>query len=371
MKRKLFWARSMEEALRSVRGTLGLDALILETQAIPEERGGGVQITALDDGFEWSEAKAGPQKQPARDDLKEVQQEIVGLKSLLCWLVPGMGQKSVLEELMAQGVSPEMIARLAERAKGARGSDDRQKIFHALTGMIPTGGDLEAEGGRLLLLGPTGVGKTTTIVKLTLRLAGQRKWRIGWVTLDTGRIAGAETMTVFAGILGVPYEMAEDKRGLKKALNRLSDCDLVLIDTAGMSPKDERTAKLAKTLEGIADLKRALLLSASTNSSDMKDWMERYRKVGFDSLIFTKVDECSHFGPMINIALGSDRPVSYLSLGQELRDSLRVAGAESLARLLMPSVETAIEDEPAAPRQAGEGKPKAEIRPFSPPVLGY
>jgi flagellar biosynthesis protein FlhF len=356
-----FWGKDMNEALRAVRATLGSDALILDTKSVPKNRGGkkaGVEITATreeaenegeeaeNEGEEVENDEQGGQRTldvgllGGAEELREIRQELAELKSMLCWLIPGMGQKKVLEELMTQGISPSILARLAQETQGTEGTDEREKIGQALARLIPTGGDVETKEEQrkcLALIGPTGVGKTTTVVKLTVRLARQGGHRVGWVNLDNRRIAGTEQLAAYAGVLGIPYEVVENPEDLVQALERLSACDLILIDTAGVSPRDDQGIKeLAELTQAIPDLKCSLLLSTATNGRDMTEWVKLYDKIGFDSVIFTKLDECRHFGPLINIALTCGRPLSYITIGQRVVNDLEVARPEVLARLLLP-----------------------------------
>lgn len=372
MELKYFWGRDMDEALRAVRATLGPDALILETRSVPGENGAGkgmgVQITAVQETPEAAASSPPSTSADQREDdqtsapgdrqrqttpvhprppesvhreLHEVRQELAALQSLFCWLVPGVGTGGLLEELVRQGVAPHLLAHLLrETASIAAGTDAREKMRQVLTRSIPTGGDIEAKKGKrqcLALIGPTGVGKTTTVVKLTVRLACRGDRRVGWVSLDNRRIAGAEQLAVYAGVLGVPYEAAENTEGLTQALGRLSTCDVVLIDTVGSNPRDTAALEeLAAFLAAVPELQRALLLSATTNGADMTAWVEMYRRVGFDSLVFTKLDECTHFGPLVTVALTCGCPLSYVANGQQVVSDLEVANSEAIVRLLLP-----------------------------------
>lgn len=371
MELKYFWGRDMDEALRAVRATLGPDALILETRSVPGENGAGkgmgVQITAvretdevatsappsgsIDQREDGQTSAPGDQQrqttlvqngppEAVNRELQEVRQELAALQSLFCWLVPGVGTGGLLEELVRQGVSPHLLARLLRETASIAGTDEREKMRQVLTRSIPTGGDIEAKRGKrqcLALIGPTGVGKTTTVVKLTVRLACREDCRIGWVSLDNRRIAGAEQLAVYAGVLGVPYEVAENAEGLAQALGHLSTCDVVLIDTVGTNPRDTTALEeLAAFLAAVPELRRALLLSATTNGADMTAWVEMYQRVGFDSLLFTKLDECTHFGPLVTVALTCGRPLSYVTNGQQVVNGLEVANSEAIVRLLLP-----------------------------------
>lgn len=376
METREFWGRDMNEALQAVRASLGPDALILGTLTVPAGNGvpGGekVKIMAMRDSAERGgeqgtrgnggrgktvamreEQRGGSVEVPSMrgissagregyggEGLRDVQQQLADLKSLICWMLPNLKQSHILEELIVQGVPPDLLTRLMGEAEQIDSADEREKVRQALIRLIPTGGGVEekmAQQESLALLGPPGAGKTSTMVKLTVRLAHRGERRVGWISLDTRRIAGAQELTVYAGILGIPCEVAEDREGLVRAMERLSGCDLVLIDTAGIGRNDiEGLEELASLLAEVPRLRRTLVLNATTNGPDMRAWVNRYRQVGFDSLLFTMVDECSHFGPLISTVLSCRQPVAYLTTGQRVAHDLEVAEPERLANLLLP-----------------------------------
>jgi flagellar biosynthesis protein FlhF len=329
----------MEEALRTVRAALGPDALILETKTVTAESGAKVQITAMED------ATAAPREGAPRDGddaagggFQEVRQELQELKSFLGWWLPGVKQKKVFEELMTQGVAPEVITRVTQEMDSTGAGDERERARRVLARLISTGGDLERQDERtcVALIGPTGVGKTTAVVKLTARLIHQGRHSVGWISLDR-RIGGADLLAAYAGILGVPHETAETPEGVSRALDRLSNCSAVLLDTAGVSPRDPASLdEIAEVARAVKNLRRILFLNASTNSHDMREWAQLFESVGFDSLVFTKVDECRHFGPAINVAVSSGRPLSYITQGQKPAGGLDLARSETLAAMVLP-----------------------------------
>jgi flagellar biosynthesis protein FlhF len=341
MKPKHFLGRDMSEALSAVRRSLGPDALILQSRSVSAGNGLGVEVTAMNE--ELDETRGEPRfvqhESSAAEPLKEVQEGIAEVRALLKWLLPGMARKGLAEKLLDQGLSPEVVASLAREMDGMEEKDDRGRIFAALSRLIPCAGELvpgKAKQQRLVLIGPTGVGKTTAIIKLTVRLAGQTTRRVGWIGLESGRSVGADLLASYCGILDVPYRAAHDRESLQQAFEQLSECDSVFVDAPGFSPRDEKgVAELAEWLAAVPNLKRMLLLSAATNGRDMADWVEVYKKVGFDSLVFTKVDECRYFGPLINTAVGCGRPLSYVSSGQDLVNDLQVSRPELLANLLL------------------------------------
>lgn len=272
-------------------------------------------------------------------ELREIRRELSEMKSLFQCFAQHLVQGTVMEELLQQGLSPDTIGRVVQELS-TDGGDERGRIRQALARVIPVGRQLAAKSNKrecLALVGPTGVGKTTTIVRLTAYFARYGERKIGWISLDNSRLTGSDQLVAYAGVLGVPCEVAENKEHFRRALSKLSACDLVLIDTAGISPRDEtRLTELARFMRDIPELRRTLLLSATTNERDMNDWVTSYEPFDCDSLLFTKLDEGRYFGSLVNTALACGRPLSYLATGQNVTNSLQTANADSLAQLLLP-----------------------------------
>ncbi len=333
----------MGDALRAVRHSLGSDALILETKNHPEDLGGGVEITAL------AENPAGEQVNPERETVvrpqalavDELRQELGALKSMLGWLAPELThQDGIVKALMNHGLAPEIITKLSDAMKRSPGGDDRERWYRAISGLVGCGGQIRPDRDCLALVGPAGVGKTATLVKLTVFETQRRECRVGWLNTDNRRLTVGEPLAVYAGILGVRYERAGSKKELQQALDRLSDCDLILVDTAGVNPRDEKSVQdLGKFLQGFPDLRRALLFSAATHDRDMVEWVKIYGKVGLNALLFTKLDECQYFGPLINTTLTCGVPVSYITLGQNFTGDVEIAKPEVFASLLLTGVD--------------------------------
>jgi flagellar biosynthesis protein FlhF len=344
---KRFWGTDMSAALRAVRSSLGPDALILESRDLSDASGGGVEITAVGEsrGFAAAPSRPAPAEGPipvppravATIDNTAVRDEIAALRSLIYWLAPSLNQNShLLQSLVQQGLTPENIARLSEAMQRAPGQDEREKLLHVLVELIPSGGRIDDAVDRLVLVGPTGVGKSTNLIKLTVFESQRLTRRIGWINTDQRPLAGGDPLALYATILGVRYETAENNKELKRALERLSDCDLVLIDTPGVNPRAEAAMKdLARLLHGLPALRRMLVCSAATNGADLADWVKRYDQLGVDSLFFTKLDECRYLGPLVNTALSAGYPLSYIALGQNLAGDLENARPEVLISLLL------------------------------------
>jgi flagellar biosynthesis protein FlhF len=371
METKEFWGRDINEALQAVRAALGADALILETFSVPNdnesEGGERIKVTAMCAQEEAAiltplpaargrettsvqERTARPQPRSSggvrREELdasgwRELNAQLNDLKTLLVWMMPGMRRSSMLKELVAHDAPPELLIRLLQEIPH-EAADERTLLRNALLRLIPTGGDVETKPERrtcLALIGPPGVGKTSAVVKLTVHLLRKSDRKIGWVTLDNRRVTSVEELTVYGGILGIPCESAEGREDLVHAINRLSACDLILIDTPGVNPRDAAAlAELAGVLQGqdLPDVRRTLVLNAAANWRALTLWAQQYHQVGFDSVMFSMLDTCECFGPLVQTALTCGRPLSYFTMGARVTQGIETAKPESIVDLLLP-----------------------------------
>lgn len=343
MKHRQFWGRDMSEALRAVRSALGADAMITETKSLTKDLGGGVEITALTDGAVLAETDGAGMSTSVKSQphpLDEMREEMALLKSMLGWLAPGLSnQDKVVQALVTHGVTPENISKLLRAMENAPVGTAHERCRHAMASLLHCAAALRPRRERLALLGPSGVGKTATLIKLTVLESQRRECAIGWVSMDDRYSISNDTLQTYAGVLGVRLERASNRSELKIALTRLTDCDLVLIDTPGGNPRSgEGIAQLAKSLQGLGDLRRVLLLSAATNSADLIDWVNSYRTIGLDSLLFTKLDESRYLGPLLNTALSTGVPLSFIACGQSFAEDLAPVQPEVFASLLLTGV---------------------------------
>src|SRR5256885_1984087 len=177
------------------------------------------------------------------------------------------------------------------------------------------------------LVGPTGVGKTTTVAKLAANFKLVHGLRPGLVTVDTYRIAAVEQLRTYAEIIDLPLAVANAPSEMKPALDELGDVDLVLIDTAGRSPRDEvKIRELADFLAEARPDEVHLVLSAVAGERSLRSAVERFSVVRADRLILTKLDEADGLGGVLAVLGHADRPVSYLTTGQAVPDDIEPAG---------------------------------------------
>ena len=187
----------------------------------------------------------------------------------------------------------------------------------------------------MMFVGPTGVGKTTTIAKLAARYSHMldKKYKVGLINLDSFKVGAAEQLEKYANIMQIEHVVASNTSEFKEALEHFSGYDVVLVDTAGMSPYN--TEKFIKTIEYLKvdkpiNIEVSLVLPATVKYEDMKDIYHNFSFLNPSSLVITKFDETKSFGTLLNFMLLYGLPMSYFSVGQEVPDDLYVADKEYL-----------------------------------------
>ena len=187
----------------------------------------------------------------------------------------------------------------------------------------------------LILIGPTGVGKTTTLAKLAANFALLEEKSVSLITADTYRIAAIDQLRTFAQIINLPLDVVFSPFELKKAIESQTDKDVVLVDTAGRSPLDEeKMNELAELFKEELGAEVHLVLSATTKTEDLKAITGRFKKAGFDKLILSKIDETVSYGPLLEYLLDEAPPLSYLTNGQNVPDDIIFAQEKDLVELI-------------------------------------
>ncbi|HFE39222.1 MAG TPA: flagellar biosynthesis protein FlhF, partial [Gammaproteobacteria bacterium] len=194
--------------------------------------------------------------------------------------------------------------------------------------------DIVSTGGIFALVGPTGVGKTTTIAKLAARYALEHGTEgIALVTTDNYRIGAQEQLRTYGRILGTPVKVANNAEELRNILKGLYDKDLVLIDTAGMSQRDVKlTEQFSMLSEGSILIKSYLVISASSQQQVLDETVHAYKKAFLDGCIITKLDETLSLGGALATILQHKLPISYTSNGQRVPEDLHRASAIELVK---------------------------------------
>lgn len=187
----------------------------------------------------------------------------------------------------------------------------------------------------VVLIGPTGVGKTTTIAKLAANFSLIGGTQIGLITVDTYRIAAVEQLKTYAEIINLPVHVAYSPQELKDGIARLEDKDLILIDTAGRSQNNQlQIAELKSYLDGI-EAEIHLVLSATTKPRDVEEIIESFSKLAIDRLIITKLDETTAYGMILQACEQAQAPLAFVTTGQGVPEDIDVASGERIAQLIL------------------------------------
>ncbi|MGM9452501.1 flagellar biosynthesis protein FlhF [Legionella bozemanae] len=349
MKLKRFVAADTRSAMKQIKETLGADAVILSSHHID----GGVEVVAAIDFDETilstsaavscAEPTSQANKFQMQTPLDDMRQEIQTLRSMLeAQLRGNVGvyeplHTILLQKLLYLGVSHTTAATWA---CSVRSDLNQQRGWEAVLNRIAdqlTICDTRRieEGGVYAFVGPTGVGKTTTLAKIaarfTLRFGADK---LGLVTMDTYRIAAQEQLMMYGKILGVKVCVAQDEVSLARVLRQLNDKKLILIDTAGMNPADERVVKQMHVLGTyLLSISKVLVLPATSHYQVLIDAIKRYDANQIDQCILTKLDESLAVGGALSALIESGLSVSYLTHGQRVPEDIKMATRHQLIEL--------------------------------------
>lgn len=377
MRVKRFVANTMQEAIALVKADFGPEAVILHTK---KRRRPGllglfgksqVEVIAATDARTERNApspkplarvkdvasrpiRAGGgtvHESAAASEIAKVREELSELKRVLqpasdpIVTADSAALERVRAHLQKQDVHEKLIGQVLD-AISAQGKDDqlhdeawiRQRVrYQLIEGMLCADPWQVGEESKVqCLIGPTGVGKTTTIAKLAANYSLLAKKRVALITVDTYRIAAVEQLKTYAEIIDVPVDVAYTPQELKAALARRQEADLILIDTAGRSHKNTmQMAELRAFVEMLDSAQIHLVLSATTRLYDMLDLIERFQVLPISYTIVTKIDETSSYGMLYNLCRLSGIPLSYVTNGQNVPDDIEVAQAERIADLIL------------------------------------
>jgi len=360
MRIKRFVADNMRQAMNMVRAELGDDAVIMSTRQLDDS----VEVTAAMDteqpvrsstpetmaSSERSQFSAQPYAAPSssavtQNDMSQMYHELKQMRAMMEQQLSGFAWQqvqvqdpakvSLLKRLSSMGLGWDLCRSLVDTTQmsGDIEADWRALQAGLLANMPAMHDGLLEMGGVIALVGPTGVGKTTTIAKLAARYA----LRYGttdcaMITLDTYKIGAQEQLKIFADLIGVPLHTASTPGEFFRLLDRLSLKKLVLVDTAGLSQRDARLQEyLAESLDdGTGDIKPLLVLSAATQLSVMREIMLAFGKLKPIGCILTKLDEATLLGPAVTLLAENRLPLAYCANGQRVPEDLLPITARDL-----------------------------------------
>lgn len=376
MKVKRYIVKDMNEAMIKIKSELGLDAVILNTRKI---KTGGLfkffkkplieVVAAVDEAISppvperrvepiKEEVKKPPVIQPGtsadNSELTELKAMVTQLikkvetiehQAPLTQVVQTTPEDKYIELLTGLDIQESISKKILEIVQRQININEKNHdtILNAMKviareylGDIKTiDTDMLIKPNVYMFLGPTGVGKTTTLAKIAARLALVENKKIGLITADTYRIAAVEQLKTYSEILGIPLEVIYEAGELQEALERFKDKDYILIDTAGRSHKSKELKSDFDELNQYAkDVKIFLVMSMTTSFKDMKSIIESYHFLKDYRLLFTKLDEATSYGNILNLKVMTGKPLSYFTTGQSVPDDIEVADKERIIQYI-------------------------------------
>ena len=245
-------------------------------------------------------------------------------------------------ELAFSGVSTELVRKIVDTLNTLPLESGNQtvkgRLGETLGWLIKFAGTLKLKKNTpriIALVGPTGVGKTTTTAKLAAMYALNRGNKVALITMDIFRVGAVEQLKTYSRIMGIPLEVASTPKELEKAVEKHSACDLIFIDTAGRSHKDkEKLDEMKNFLENKIPMEVYLCLSATTKDRELEEILNRFRIFQVSKVVFTKIDECESFGNMVNLLMKDNLQIAYFTTGQRVPEDIEIATPAKLADMI-------------------------------------
>lgn len=363
MKIKKFQAANFREALARVKKELGEEAVILSSEEINGLRPKVEVVAAIDHDFDREEST--PESAQGTELTQESLDGFVSDKISLSSYRPEAKipnappyydqviqeitkLRESLEEMKGKGYEVSLPEEKKRMYQYLRNRFIREDLALKLTEKATRLDDLPELimndiqigwnwNGRknIVLIGSTGVGKTTTAAKLCGQAIKQRK-KVGFISLDTFRIGAIEQIRIYSRILGVPLIVASTPEEVRSGLHKFSDRDVILIDTTGRNPKDNAyTHELKKVFDLGFPMESHLLLSGNSSEQFMTESFYHYQRLPINWIVFSKMDEASGFGPIYNFSVQAKKPIAYLTTGQKVPTDIEFCNNGQLVELIL------------------------------------
>lgn len=370
MRIKKYIAPNMAEAMKQIRKELGADAIILNSKEILQGGFLGMFRKKRIEVIAGIDPNPLPKKTEAKkreniqmnsspiirkgkelisennvlDEIKQLKKYIeVHSKNAIVGNFP-VEYELIYQNLLEQEVNPPLAKDLTDKLleKYKEENVTNEQLMHELKTIIKTGlqkctfRGIEYDKKIIQFVGPTGVGKTTTLAKVASNLILNENKSVAFITTDTYRIAAVEQLKTYAQILHAPLEVAYTVEDYKAAINKFKSYDLILVDTAGRNFREERYVKeLLKNLDVETDIDTFLVLSLTAKPKDILEIYDQFDHIPIKEVIFTKIDETRQYGSLLNICLEKQIGIAYLTNGQDVPKDIEKANSEKIANLII------------------------------------
>jgi len=353
MRIKKIRAKNFRDALAQVKKELGSDAVILSTEDKKGSRS-YVEVTAAMDYETGTGVSPGYTPQPSapspgvsneyidlKHELRSLKDYIEAMKDSGFELNLQGERRDLYNFLKAKSITDEYALNLIKRAGDISDietlmSDDLNLVrSEPKQEFIKSSFSNDRNRRIVMLIGPTGVGKTTTVAKLATMAIKERK-KVAMISIDTYKIGAAEQIRIYSRMIGIPLDIVSDREGLRRSINRFSDRDVLLIDTTGQNPRDtEYINGLKAFYEMNMPIETQLLLSTSSDCEFLMDTYKYYKSLPIDYVAFTKTDEAVRLGSIYNLCSLYQKPVAYITTGQRVPGNIEFMDSRKLSTLIL------------------------------------
>ena len=339
---KRYLASSMPQAMEQIRRDLGSEAVILSTRMVPDNswrRFFGLKQLEVTAALEEMNSTKN-QSSELKKEIKELGKMVEAFKNdshkSTAIQTPSKGWQMLMQQL---GIAPVLAEKLIEGLGEPGGGKERERLTFQIKNFME--GRTERKENRIhCFVGPTGVGKTTTLAKLATYAAIFQEKDVLMITTDTYRIGAVEQLKTYAEILNTDLEVVLTPEELVEILGKHQAKEAIFIDTTGRpSYNREQLVELKHLLSVIPHKTVSLVLSCTTKEQDLEQIAEDFCIIGYDQIIFTKTDETSTLGSILNLLYKTGRPVAYLTTGQNVPDDILIADSEKVAKLVLGAKE--------------------------------
>lgn len=358
---KRYLVNNMNEAMTRIRYELGKDAVIISQRKIKRAGLKGffskriIEVTAaIDDTVKYKEELAVEIKESVKEKVKEkvnlisnnevstpdLMQEIIEMKNLISNMAtktPATTKRKSSAQLKLEScdLNEKVIKKILTKVKAIEENiDETEKLKMSIEKMVSIK-DVKLEG-TIALVGPTGVGKTTTIAKLAGKLSLIDKKNVGLITIDTYRIGAVDQLRAYADIMNIPFKVVLTCKELEGALASMKKCDVVLVDTTGRSSKNSmQISELRTFVEKLNTENIHLVISSTTKNRDIETIIDGYKILNYKNIIITKLDETSSYGSILNITDYAKKPLSFVTTGQSVPDDIKVLTPTEVSNMIL------------------------------------
>lgn len=346
MKVKRYVVNNMNEAMNMIRYEMGKDAVIISQRKIKKPGILGlfskksIEVTAAVDNVKIYEEPLIKDNQELLKEMQEMKNVLNEMKEVSSCIKNATESKTTRKKkiqikLENSDLSENIIKDILIEAKNSNDKlTEEERVKKAVKKRVSISTDkLE---GTVILVGPTGVGKTTTIAKLAGRLSLVDKKKVGLITIDTYRIGAVEQLKTYADIMNLPFKVVMSLKDMEASIESMKDCDVVLIDTTGRNSKNTiQISELRAFIEKTNYTSVHLVISSTTKEKDISMITEGFRELNYNNVIITKLDETSTFGSILNILHYAKKPLSYVATGQNVPDDLSMTSKEQICNLIL------------------------------------